>query len=134
LIIDGGQDAAGDLVIRIGPDAHVVKGIGPRGLAAFDSSAVTVFAEPVNSVSEAIETYVGRGLASGDTKRVEVISISAGFDAHKVDLALLGLTLDCYREIGKKPSSLGKNDFGVLEGGYSGENIARDLNELIGVL
>jgi acetoin utilization deacetylase AcuC-like enzyme len=65
-------------------------------------------------------------------KRVEVIAISAGFDAHKRDLASLGLTSDCYREIGKILRSLGKRVFGVLEGGYSGENIARDLNELIG--
>jgi acetoin utilization deacetylase AcuC-like enzyme len=67
-------------------------------------------------------------------KRVEVIAISAGFDAHRGDLASLGLTSDCYREIGKRLRSLGKRVFGVLEGGYSGENIARDLNELIGGL
>jgi acetoin utilization deacetylase AcuC-like enzyme len=66
-----------------------------------------------------------------DMKRIEVIAISAGFDAHNGDLASLGLTSDCYREIGKRLRSLGKKVFGVLEGGYSGENIARDLNELI---
>jgi len=66
-----------------------------------------------------------------DMKRVEVIAISAGFDAHKGDLASLGLTSDCYREIGKRLRNLGKKVFGVLEGGYSGEKIARDLNELI---
>lgn len=69
-----------------------------------------------------------------DMKRIEVIAISAGFDGHKGDLASLGLTSDCYREIGKRLRSLGKRVFGVLEGGYSGENIARDLNELIGGL
>jgi acetoin utilization deacetylase AcuC-like enzyme len=69
-----------------------------------------------------------------DMKRVEVIAISAGFDAHKGDLASLGLTSDCYREIGKRLRNLGKRVFGVLEGGYSGENIARDLNEFIGGL
>jgi acetoin utilization deacetylase AcuC-like enzyme len=69
-----------------------------------------------------------------DMKRVEVIAISAGFDAHKGDLASLGLTSDCYREIGKRLRNLDKRVFGVLEGGYSGENIARDLNELIGGL
>jgi len=66
-----------------------------------------------------------------DMKRVEVIAISAGFDAHRGDLASLGLTSNCYREIGKRLGKLGKRVFGVLEGGYSGENIARDLNELI---
>jgi acetoin utilization deacetylase AcuC-like enzyme len=44
------------------------------------------------------------------------------------------LTSDCYREIGKRLRNLSKRVFGVLEGGYSGENIARDLNELIGGL
>ena len=67
-----------------------------------------------------------------DMKPVEVIAISAGFDAHKGDLASLGLTSDCYREIGNRLRNLGKRVFGVLEGGYSGENIARDLGELIG--
>jgi len=75
-----------------------------------------------------------KALRQVDMKRVEVIAISAGFDAHKRDLASLGLTPDCYREIGKRLRSLGKRVFGVLEGGYSGENIARDLDELIGGL
>jgi predicted Fe-Mo cluster-binding NifX family protein len=130
----GGHEVAGNLVIRIGPDALVVKGMGPKGLSAFDSSGIAVFAGPVTSVSEAIEAYAGHGSASGDMKRVEVIAISAGFDAHKEDLASLGLTSDCYSEIGKRLSNLGKKVFGVLEGGYSGENIARDLNELIRAL
>jgi acetoin utilization deacetylase AcuC-like enzyme len=60
-----------------------------------------------------------------------VIAISAGFDAHKGDLASLGLTSDCYREIGRRIRNQGKKVFGVLEGGYSAENIAFDLNQLI---
>jgi predicted Fe-Mo cluster-binding NifX family protein len=58
----GGHDATGDLLIRIGLDAPVVKGMGANGLAAFDSSGVAVFAEPVNNVSEAIEAYFAQGL------------------------------------------------------------------------
>jgi acetoin utilization deacetylase AcuC-like enzyme len=77
---------------------------------------------------------LNRALGQVDMKRVEVIAISAGFDAHRGDLASLSLTSDCYREIGKRLRSLGKKVFGVLEGGYSGENIALDLNELIGGL
>jgi len=60
-----------------------------------------------------------------------VIGISAGFDAHKGDLASLGLNSESYHEIGRKVGALGKPTFGVLEGGYIGENISRDLHELI---
>jgi acetoin utilization deacetylase AcuC-like enzyme len=66
-----------------------------------------------------------------EMKRIEVIAISAGFDAHKGDLASLGLTSDCYREIGRRIRNQGKKVFGVLEGGYSAENIAFDVNQLI---
>ena len=62
---------------------------------------------------------------------IEVIGISAGFDAHQGDLASLGLSSGCYREIGRKVGALGKSTFGVLEGGYISENISRDLHELI---
>ena len=66
-----------------------------------------------------------------DQKKIEVIGISAGFDAHQGDLASLGLSPECYTGIGKKIRSLGKPVFGVLEGGYIGENIGIDLHELI---
>jgi len=62
---------------------------------------------------------------------IEVVGISAGFDAHQGDLASLGLSVGCYREIGRRVGALGKPAFGVLEGGYIGENISRDLHELI---
>ena len=66
-----------------------------------------------------------------DMKNIEVIGISAGFDAHQGDLASLDLTSNCFREIGKRVRDLGIEVFGVLEGGYSGENIASDLHHLI---
>jgi len=62
---------------------------------------------------------------------IEVVGISAGFDAHEGDIASLGLTSRCYTEIGERISKLKKKVFGVLEGGYSGENIGADLNNLI---
>ncbi len=64
-------------------------------------------------------------------KSIEMIGISAGFDAHQGDIASLGLTSDCYRKIGEKIRNLGKEVFGVLEGGYMGENVALDLHNLI---
>ena len=70
-------------------------------------------------------------LSQVDITGIEVVGISAGFDAHQGDLASLGLSSEGYREIGEKVGALGKPTFGVLEGGYIGENISRDLHELI---
>lgn len=72
-----------------------------------------------------------KALSQVDMTGIEVVGISAGFDAHQGDLASLGLSSEGYREIGIKVGALGKPIFGVLEGGYIGENISRDLHELI---
>jgi len=72
-----------------------------------------------------------QALSQVDMANVEVVGISAGFDAHQGDLASLGLTYEGYREIGRKVGALGKPVFGVLEGGYVGEYVGRDLHELI---
>ncbi len=60
----------------------------------------------------------------------EIIGISAGFDAYKGDLASLGLSSECYREIGRKIASLNLPVFAVLEGGYN-RNIGREIDLLI---
>jgi acetoin utilization deacetylase AcuC-like enzyme len=72
-----------------------------------------------------------QALSQVDVANVEVVAISAGFDAHQGDLASLGLTYEGYREIGRRVGALGKPVFGVLEGGYVGEYVGRDLHELI---
>jgi len=72
-----------------------------------------------------------QALSQVDMANVEVVGISAGFDAHQGDLASLGLTYEGYREIGRRVGALGKPVFGVLEGGYVGEYVGRDLHELI---
>ncbi|MEM5773048.1 MAG: histone deacetylase [Candidatus Aenigmatarchaeota archaeon] len=61
----------------------------------------------------------------------ELIAISAGFDCHSGDIASLGLTSKSFRKIGKRIKDLGRPVFGVLEGGYIGENVGKDLNELL---
>lgn len=66
-----------------------------------------------------------------DMDDIKIVGISAGFDAHKGDLASLGLTPNCYREIGRRINAEDKQVFGVLEGGYIGENIAEDLHQVI---
>jgi len=72
-----------------------------------------------------------QALSQVDMTNIEVVGISAGFDAHQGDLASLGLTHEGYREIGRRVGALGKPVFGVLEGGYVGEYVGRDLHELI---
>jgi len=66
-----------------------------------------------------------------DLHKIEVVAVSAGFDTHAGDLASLGLTGRGFREIGKKIASLNKPTFFVLEGGYSGENNGKDIDELL---
>ncbi len=70
-------------------------------------------------------------LSRVDVSKIEVVAVSAGFDAHAGDLASLGLTEKCYREIGKRIASLNETTFFILEGGYSGENIGKDMDELL---
>jgi acetoin utilization deacetylase AcuC-like enzyme len=63
--------------------------------------------------------------------KFEVVAVSAGFDTHLGDLASLGLTEKGYREIGKRIAKLDRPTFFVLEGGYNGEKIGRDIHELL---
>jgi acetoin utilization deacetylase AcuC-like enzyme len=46
-------------------------------------------------------------------------------------LASLGLTEKGYREIGKRIAKLKKPTFFVLEGGYQGESVGKDINTLL---
>jgi predicted Fe-Mo cluster-binding NifX family protein len=59
----GGHGGAESVVTSLKPDALVVKGMGPRGLAAFQSNGIVVFATPVNSVGEAVEAYLAGRLS-----------------------------------------------------------------------
>jgi acetoin utilization deacetylase AcuC-like enzyme len=72
-----------------------------------------------------------KALSQVNTDAVEAVAISAGFDAHQGDLASLDLTHEGYREIGRMVGALNKPVFVVLEGGYIGEYVGRDANELI---
>lgn len=77
-----------------------------------------------------LETLDG-ALGMVDVGRFEVVAVSAGFDTHIGDLASLGLTENGYREIGKRIAALKKPTFFVLEGGYVGEQIGKDIDELL---
>ncbi|MGQ9538338.1 MAG: histone deacetylase family protein [Candidatus Bathycorpusculaceae bacterium] len=66
-----------------------------------------------------------------DFEKIEVIAVSAGFDACAGDLASLGLTTESYGKIGSMLSAFRKPTFFVLEGGYVGENIGKAVDELL---
>ena len=66
-----------------------------------------------------------------DMQKIEVIAVSAGFDAYAGDLASLGLTEKTYKRIGEILASFEKPTFFVLEGGYVGENIGKCTDEML---
>lgn len=73
-----------------------------------------------------------RALNQVDMKDIEVVAVSAGFDAHERDpLASLGLSTRCYREIGRKIGSLVLPTFATLEGGYDPEDLGRNIYEFL---
>ncbi|MEM2921822.1 MAG: NifB/NifX family molybdenum-iron cluster-binding protein [Candidatus Bathyarchaeia archaeon] len=53
----GGHGAAEALALSFNVDALVVKGMGPRGLQAFQEKGVTVLTGAVNRVGEALAAY-----------------------------------------------------------------------------
>lgn len=72
-----------------------------------------------------------KALGTVDKGRFEVVAVSAGFDTHDGDLASLGLTEKAYQGIGRRVAGLKKPMFFVLEGGYSGESVGRDIDALL---
>ena len=80
---------------------------------------------------EAYLETLDKALNQVDVGRFEVVAVSAGFDSHVGDLASLGLTGKGYREIGKRIARLKKYTFFVLEGGYQGESVGKDINTLL---
>jgi len=89
------------------------------------------FPLPPDCGDEVHNKILDKALSSVDVDRFEVVAVSAGFDAHVGDLASLGLTEKSYGNIGKKIGRLGKQTFFVLEGGYKGENVGKNINALI---
>jgi acetoin utilization deacetylase AcuC-like enzyme len=66
-----------------------------------------------------------------DLAKFEAVAVSSGFDTHQGDLATLGLLTQDYFEIGKRIALLKLPAFFVLEGGYVGENVGKDIDSLI---
>ncbi|MBS7633178.1 histone deacetylase family protein, partial [Candidatus Bathyarchaeota archaeon] len=89
------------------------------------------FPLPPDCGNEVYLKTLDKALSGIDLDRFEVVAVSAGFDTHVGDLASLGLTEEGYFEIGRRIGSLGKLTFFVLEGGYSGENVGRDIDQIL---
>lgn len=66
-----------------------------------------------------------------DMQKIEVVAVSAGFDAYAGDLASLGLREESYGKIGRVLAALGKPTFFVLEGGYAGEKVGKGIDALL---
>lgn len=73
-----------------------------------------------------------KALKQVDLREVELVGISAGFDAHRKDMmASLGLSTECYKKIGERLAKLGLPTFAVLEGGYEGKVMGMSIDKLI---
>jgi len=59
-----GHGGAHELVARLMPDALVVMGMGPRGLRDFGDRGIAIFTGPVQTLREAVDSYVGGRLSS----------------------------------------------------------------------
>jgi acetoin utilization deacetylase AcuC-like enzyme len=89
------------------------------------------FPLPADCGDAAHAEALDKALGMVDVDRFEVVAVSAGFDTHAGDLASLGLTEKGYFEIGKRIAALKKPTFFVLEGGYNGEQVGKDINQLL---
>jgi acetoin utilization deacetylase AcuC-like enzyme len=89
------------------------------------------FPLPADCGEEVYLKTLQEALKRVDMQKIEVIAVSAGFDAYAGDLASLGLTDRAYREIGRMIAALNKPTFFVLEGGYQGENIGKAIDEIL---
>ena len=73
-----------------------------------------------------------KALNQTELKQVEVVAVSAGFDAYaNAPLASLGLSTDCYRKIGEKIGSLNLPIFATLEGGYNAKDLGRNIHSFL---
>ena len=101
------------------------------GTGAFTEDNCINFALPPNCRGKQYIETLEKGLNMVDLSRFEQVAVSAGFDTHLGDLASLGLVQKDYFEIGQRIAQLDKPTFFVLEGGYNGQNVGADINQLL---
>ena len=62
----------------------------------------------------------------------ELVAVSAGFDGYLLDpLASLGLSRECYTEIGRLIQRLDRPTFCVLEGGYAAQELGPNIHAFL---
>lgn len=101
------------------------------GTGVFSEKNCLNFPLPPDCGDDAYIETLDEALGMVDRGSFEVVGVSAGFDTHAGDLASLGLTEKGYMEIGKRIAGLEKHTFFVLEGGYEGENVGKDICALL---
>ena len=93
------------------------------GTGAYSEDNCLNFPLPADCGEAVYLKTLEEALRKVDMQKIEVIAVSAGFDAYAGDLASLGLTEKTYKRMGEILASFRKPTFFILEGGYIGENI-----------
>jgi acetoin utilization deacetylase AcuC-like enzyme len=101
------------------------------GTGAYSEANCLNFPLPADCGEAVYLKTLEEALRKVDMQKIEVIAVSAGFDAYAGDLASLGLTEKTYKRIGEILASFRKPTFFVLEGGYIGENIGKCTDEML---
>ena len=101
------------------------------GTGSFTEGNCINFTLPANCGGKLYLETLDKALGALDLSKFEAMGVSCGFDTHLGDLATLGLIEQDYFNIGKRIASLGKPAFFVLEGGYVGENVGMDIDNLL---
>jgi len=94
-----------------------------------------------NAINHSISATIGDdkylGLLSEELERLkkkdfEQLALSAGFDGHKDDpLASVGLSTSAFGEIGEMLRDMELPTFAVLEGGYVGADLGRNIDAFL---
>jgi acetoin utilization deacetylase AcuC-like enzyme len=101
------------------------------GTGALSEGNCINFALPADYGGQRYLKTLDKALRMVDLGRVEVVAVSCGFDTHLGDLVSLGLVEHDYWEIGKRVALLKKPSFFVLEGGYVGQKVGLDIDNLL---
>lgn len=101
------------------------------GTGAYSEANCLNFPLPADCGETVYLKTLEEALKSVDLQKVEVVAVSAGFDAYAGDLASLGLRGESYEKIGRVLAALDKPTFFVLEGGYVGENVGKAIDALL---
>jgi len=101
------------------------------GTGAYSEANCLNFPLPADCGETVYIKTLEEALQKVDVQKIEVIAVSAGFDAFAGDLASLGLREESYEKIGRLLATLNKPTFFVLEGGYVGENVGNCVDALL---